>query len=58
MGKSGAMDDALASFAIAYAGRTQSDYDLLKKAKDKVNAKGTAKGNAKGNARGSTSKAA
>jgi uncharacterized protein (DUF2252 family) len=33
MGKSGAMDDALASFAMAYAVRTQSDYDRLKKAK-------------------------
>jgi len=42
MGKSGAMDDALASFAMAYAARTQSDYDLLKKAKasNKGNAKG------------------
>jgi len=33
MGKSAAMDDALASFAMAYAVRTQSDYDRLKKAK-------------------------
>jgi uncharacterized protein (DUF2252 family) len=33
LGKSGAMDDALASFAMAYAERTQSDYDKLKAAK-------------------------
>jgi len=33
MGKSGAFDDALASFAMAYAGRTQSDYDRLVQAK-------------------------
>jgi uncharacterized protein (DUF2252 family) len=33
LGKSGAMDDALASFAMAYADRTQSDYDKLMKAK-------------------------
>src|SRR5262245_41648454 len=33
MGKNGAMDDALASFAMAYAARTQSDYDRLVKAK-------------------------
>jgi hypothetical protein len=33
MGKSGAMDDALASFAMAYAARTQQDYDLLAKAR-------------------------
>jgi hypothetical protein len=33
MGKSGAMDDALGSFAMAYATRTDSDYDRLKKAK-------------------------
>jgi len=33
MGKSGAFDDALASFAMAYATRTQSDYDKLAKAK-------------------------
>jgi hypothetical protein len=32
MGKSDALDDALASFAIAYAARTQSDYDKLAKA--------------------------
>jgi hypothetical protein len=33
MGKSGAFDDALASFALAYADRTQQDYDKLAKAK-------------------------
>jgi uncharacterized protein (DUF2252 family) len=33
MGKSGAFDDALASFAMAYAARTQSDYDRLAKSK-------------------------
>jgi hypothetical protein len=33
MGKNGVLDDALASFAMAYADRTQSDYDRLKKAK-------------------------
>jgi hypothetical protein len=33
MGKSGAFDDALASFAMAYTARTQSDYDKLAKAK-------------------------
>jgi uncharacterized protein (DUF2252 family) len=33
MGKSQVMDDALASFAMAYAERTQSDYDRLVKAK-------------------------
>jgi uncharacterized protein (DUF2252 family) len=33
IGKSGAFDDALASFAMAYAARTQQDYDLLAKAK-------------------------
>ena len=33
MGKGGAFDDALASFAVAYAGRTQQDYDRLAKAK-------------------------
>jgi len=33
LGKSEAMDDALASFAMAYAARTQSDYDRLKEAK-------------------------
>jgi uncharacterized protein (DUF2252 family) len=33
MGKSDAMADALASFAMAYAKRTKQDYDLLAKAK-------------------------
>jgi hypothetical protein len=33
MGKNDVMDDALASFAMAYAGRTQSDYDRLVKSK-------------------------
>jgi uncharacterized protein (DUF2252 family) len=33
LGKSGAMDDALASFAMAYSERTLSDYDKLKAAK-------------------------
>jgi hypothetical protein len=33
MGKSGAFDDALASFAMAYADRTKTDYDQLAKAK-------------------------
>jgi uncharacterized protein (DUF2252 family) len=33
MGKSGTFDDALASFAMAYADRTRSDYDKLAKAK-------------------------
>jgi Uncharacterized protein conserved in bacteria (DUF2252) len=33
MGKSGAFDDALASFAMAYAARTQADYDKLAKSK-------------------------
>jgi uncharacterized protein (DUF2252 family) len=33
MGKSDVMDDALASFALAYAERTQLDYDRLAKAK-------------------------
>jgi uncharacterized protein (DUF2252 family) len=33
MGKSGAFDDALASFAMEYAVRTQLDYDRLVKAK-------------------------
>jgi uncharacterized protein (DUF2252 family) len=35
MGKNDAMDDALASFAMAYAKRTRQDYDLLAKAKGK-----------------------
>ncbi len=33
MGKSGTLDDALASFAMAYARRTQADYDQLLRAK-------------------------
>ena len=33
MGKSSAFDDALASFAMAYADRTQRDYDQLASAK-------------------------
>jgi uncharacterized protein (DUF2252 family) len=33
MGKSGAFDDALASFAMTYAVRTKSDYDRVAKAK-------------------------
>ena len=33
MGKNDAMDDAVASFAMAYAARTKHDYDLLVKAK-------------------------
>ena len=33
MGKSGAFDDALASFAMCYADRTQIDYDKLAKSK-------------------------
>jgi uncharacterized protein (DUF2252 family) len=45
MGKSEAMDDALASFAMAYAARTRSDYDRLVKAKAKAKAKGKEKGN-------------
>ena len=35
MGKSRAFDDALASFAMAYAARTQSDYDRLARAKQR-----------------------
>jgi hypothetical protein len=33
MGKSSVFDDALASFAVAYADRTQSDYERLAKSK-------------------------
>jgi uncharacterized protein (DUF2252 family) len=33
MGKSGALDDALASFGMAYAQRTQADYDQLVKSR-------------------------
>ena len=29
MGKGGALDDALASFAMLYARRTRADYDML-----------------------------
>src|SRR6516164_2122818 len=36
MGKSDAFDDALASFAMAYAVRTQKDYDQLAKSKRKA----------------------
>ena len=36
MGKSGAFDDALASFAMAYADRTQQDYDQLARAKRSI----------------------
>jgi hypothetical protein len=36
MGKSGALDDALASFAMNYAARTQTDYDQLAKAKKTI----------------------
>jgi uncharacterized protein (DUF2252 family) len=36
MGKSDAFDDALASFAMSYAARTQSDYDQLAKARRKA----------------------
>jgi uncharacterized protein (DUF2252 family) len=36
MGKSGAFDDALASFAMAYAERTQRDYDQLVKSKARL----------------------
>jgi hypothetical protein len=33
MGKRDVLDDALASFAMAYAGRTRDDYEQLVKAK-------------------------
>jgi uncharacterized protein (DUF2252 family) len=36
MGKSDAFDDALASFAMSYAARTQKDYDQLAKARRKA----------------------
>jgi uncharacterized protein (DUF2252 family) len=36
MGKGEAMDDALASFAMAYANRTKRDYDRLMQAKGKL----------------------
>src|SRR5262249_12263411 len=40
MGKSEAFDDALASFAMTYAARTQKDYDQLAKAKRKAAKRG------------------
>ncbi len=40
MGKSGKFDDALASFAMAYADRTKKDYDKLAKAKGVAKKKG------------------
>jgi len=40
MGKSGAFDDALASFAMAYTARNASDYDKLAKAKKGTKKKG------------------
>jgi hypothetical protein len=39
MGKRDVFDDALASFAMAYAGLTQSDYEQLAKAKTGVKRK-------------------
>jgi Uncharacterized protein conserved in bacteria (DUF2252) len=39
MGKGEVFDDALASFAMAYAGRTQGDYEQLAKAKAGVKRK-------------------
>ena len=36
MGKRGVLDDALASFAMAYAGRTRDDYEQLVRAKRKT----------------------
>jgi hypothetical protein len=36
MGKGGAFDDALASFAMAYAARTQDDYERLVRVKRKA----------------------
>ena len=36
MGKGDAFDDALASFAIAYADRTQRDYNHLAKSKRRI----------------------
>jgi hypothetical protein len=39
MGKRDVFDDALASFAIAYAARTKEDYDRLMKAKRGVELK-------------------
>ncbi len=40
MGKSAVMDDALASFAMAYAQRTQRDYDRLVAARRPARSKG------------------
>src|SRR5262249_53525744 len=42
IGKGDAMDDALASFAMAYAARTQRDYDRLVQAKGKRTPKSSA----------------
>jgi uncharacterized protein (DUF2252 family) len=42
MGKSGAFDDAIASFAMAYATRTDSDHRQLAKSKRGVAARGSA----------------
>jgi hypothetical protein len=36
MGKRDVLDDALASFAIAYAARTQNDYEQLVRARRAV----------------------
>ena len=47
MGKSATLDDALASFAMAYAARTQQDYDLLAKAKGGREGKDEGKGKEK-----------
>src|SRR5262249_19886784 len=43
MGKRDVLDDALASFAMAYAVRTQEDYEQLVKAKRAVNRNGSKK---------------
>ena len=48
MGKNDTMDDALASFAMAYAARTQSDYDRLVKAKRPATKKTLKGGHASG----------
>jgi Uncharacterized protein conserved in bacteria (DUF2252) len=48
MGKNDAMDDALASFAMAYAARTQSDYDRLVKAKRPATKETSKRGHASG----------
>jgi hypothetical protein len=39
MGKSEALDDALSSFAMAYASRTQDDYDQLLRSKRRAEKK-------------------